>query len=507
MKRIYYPLIPNFSLSLVPFPIKPYTNTMNINEDRKEENLERWLTGSLLLAFLLNIKKVWIANVLVEGGLFNEYLDVSAYLFDGVFLLWLSYILLRHRILILSIYRKMFHVEQRIRSILFLIAGFILWQWLSVLQADQIPLAIRSILTMTEIGLFVLIQLILMFHVEQSLENDNVPRGTKDFLYPSLLKVMTYFALFNSIIVFIQISTQHSIGLHYLGESFLSVGNPGVATITIFGEKILRGYGLFTHPNIVAAFLGLTILSLLITDNVPRGTLKTSKLSNIRNKMFHVEHFIISVLSVALILTFSRTGILLTLLAGIFIVPRGTFLKQSIKVSLRLFHVEQGILALVIVALLIVGGFSSGKSFSERELSLVEYSELSHFQLIGNGAGSYGSQLYSQIESINEWSIQPIHNYFLLTYYELGIVGLFLMVLLLIKITVEGGNYTEKLFHMEQLGKNNRKTMFHVEHSRKYLAIVFFLAIFSLGDHFFYTIPQGQAIFWLGLLIAIKERG
>ena len=70
---------------------------MNINEDNKGENVEKWLTMSLLAAFLLNIKKVWVPNVLVEGGLFNEYLDVSIYLFDGLFVLWFGFILLRHK--------------------------------------------------------------------------------------------------------------------------------------------------------------------------------------------------------------------------------------------------------------------------------------------------------------------------------------------------------------------------------------------------------------------------
>lgn len=507
MKRIYYPLIPLFSQSLVPFPIKPYTTSMNINEDNKGENVEKWLTMSLLAAFLLNIKKVWVPNVLVEGGLFNEYLDVSIYLFDGLFVLWFGFILLRHKFVLLSIHRKMFHVEHRIKSISFLMGGYLFWQWVSVLQADQIALAVRNALTMTEIGFFVLIQLMQMFHVEQTLENASVPRGTNNTLYPSLIKVITYFALFNAFIVFIQISTQHSTGLHYLEESFLSIGNPGVATITIFGEKILRGYGLFTHPNILAAYLGFTILTLLISANVPRGTLFNTKRNNISNKTFHVEHIIISVLLVALILTFSRTGIFLTLLGSIFIVPRGTFLKKITKENVQLFHVEQWLLALVILVLVIIGGLSSGKSLSERELSLIEYSKLSHFQLIGSGAGSYGLQLYSKIGSINEWSIQPIHNYFLLTYYELGVVGLFLITLLLIKVAVERVAYPEQLFHVEQLQKNSHKLMFHVEHSKKYLVLMFFLGAFSLGDHFFYTIPQGQAIFWLGLLIAIRERG
>ena len=227
---------------------------MNRTKDSPGKNIEKWLTASLLVAFLLNTKKVLLPNVLIERGLFNEYLDISIYLFDGVFLLWFGYIIIRHRYLLLSIYRKMFHlayrqagVEHSLKSIVVLIAIFILWHWLSVIQAEHIPLAIRSALTMTEIGIFVLVQFIGMFHaclpvgkVEQSLANEDVPRGTRVGLYRSMLTVMTYFALFNSIIVFIQISTQHSIGLQYLGESFLQVGNPGIATITIFGEKIIR---------------------------------------------------------------------------------------------------------------------------------------------------------------------------------------------------------------------------------------------------------------------------
>ena len=492
---------------------------MNTSEDKKGESVEKWLTMSLLVAFLLNIKKVLIPNVLVEGSLFNEHLDLSVYLFDGVFLLWLGYIILKHEYLLLSIYKKMFHVEQSgnadqqrmfhvehtLKSITLLILAFILWQWLSVTQADQIPLAIRSALTMTEIGVFISIQLIRMFHVEQQVASNNVPRGTQDVLYRSIIKIMTYFALFNAFVVFIQVSTQHSIGLKYLGESFLRVGNPGIATINLFGEKILRGYGLFPHPNILAAFLGLTLLVLLIHQNVPRGTISSVETKNSSKTMFHVEHLVIGTLVMALMLTFSRTGILLTLLGSIFIVPRGTFPRFPLKKKIQLFHVEHWLMALAVILLVTLGGLTSLKSFSERELSLVEYSELSHFQLIGNGVASYGARLYSQIYSVNDWSIQPIHNYFLLTYYELGAIGLFLIIFLLVKVITEKKNDT--MFHVEQLEGNHEKEMFHVEHSKEYLAVVFFLIVFALGDHFFYTIPQGQAIFWLGILVALKERG
>jgi hypothetical protein len=62
---------------------------------------------------------------------------------------------------------------------------------------------------------------------------------------------------------------------------------------------------------------------------------------------------------------------------------------------------------------------------------------------------------------------------------------------------------------MEAIIKRRHSTMFHVEHRKarelkESLGIGIFLMVFALGDHFFYTIPQGQFIFWFGILVTLS---
>lgn len=457
------------------------------------DNWQKYLTGALVVAFLLNIHKVLIANALYPRQDFNEYLDVSIYLFDAVFFGWLLYLLIKHKNLILSNNRKMFHVEQSNRTPLVLIGVWIIWQWILTLQSQELALALRNALTMTEIAVFVLVQFFSVFHMEHKKINSIVPRGTRYFFNSWMIKVVTYFALFNTLVAFIQVSTQQSIGLSYLGESFLRVGNPGVATISIFGEKILRGYGLFVHPNILGAFLGLALLVVLFRHFVPRGTEKIVRISN-NSKMFHVEQLMIPILIFGLLLTFSRTAIILTFLGALLIVPRGTILKYLGIKKMNMFHVEHKIAIFLIVGLIFLLSQVSFKSLSERELSLFEYAQISQFTLIGNGLGSYGVKLYSQLESLNNWSIQPIHNFFLFTYYELGLGGLFIIILLFLTLFFGPRDKKNRLFHVEQIRK-------------EHLGVITFLTFFALSDHFFYSIPQGQIILWLGLLFISEERG
>lgn len=55
---------------------------------------------------------------------------------------------------------------------------------------------------------------------------------------------------------------------YYLGERFVTVGSPYVATGELFGELLLRAYGTFSHPNVLAGWLvvcWLIVLSLTHT--------------------------------------------------------------------------------------------------------------------------------------------------------------------------------------------------------------------------------------------------
>jgi hypothetical protein len=69
-------------------------------------------------------------------------------------------------------------------------------------------------------------------------------------------------AVLQSIVGILQFSHQESIGLQMLGEPILSSYVGGVSTIEIGGGRILRAYGTFPHPNILAGFLALGLVSL-----------------------------------------------------------------------------------------------------------------------------------------------------------------------------------------------------------------------------------------------------
>ncbi len=454
--------------------------------------LENSLLTGLFVSFFLNIHKVFLPSVL--GGVYNEYADVSLYLSDLIFVPLAIILILRYKINNLSIY-EICSTWNIVGKVVMAMLALLALSFLSLFYTDSLNISLRSFLTLFEIISFFIYILSNMFHVEHQSQNTevHVPRGTLLDQYIIILKNL---ALFNSFLVFIQFFLQHSIGLKWLGESSLVVGSSGIATISFFGEKILRGYGLFAHPNILAAFLSLTLIVIYL-KNVPRGTMNTKKCSTWNNehkKMFHVEHWQEILIFLALILTFSRTGIIVVVLFYLINVPRGTLMRvidnkcftpiyhQSVWNSqiLKMFHVEHLVL-LIIAALIFFGASLSTKSLSEREITLHEYAQISQTTFLGHGIGSYGLALYSQLESLNNsWSIQPVHNTFLIYYYELGLLGLFVFVIIFMF-----------MFHVEHL--DNRKAV---------VSIIVLPLLFSLSDHFYVTIPQGQMIFWTGVFFA-----
>jgi len=127
------------------------------------------------------------------------------------------------------------------------------------------------------------------------------------------------------------------------GESIIGPQIPGVAKITVDGEKIIRAYGTFPHPNILGGFLIFTLLitiylylghkkSILSSEldpmsptlssedidinisDVPYNNTNSSKSQGIEFSLFWIT--IIFVQTTALFFTFSRTawaGFLLSL--------------------------------------------------------------------------------------------------------------------------------------------------------------------------------------------------
>lgn len=63
-------------------------------------------------------------------------------------------------------------------------------------------------------------------------------------------------------IAILQYIQQKSLGLRIIGESVLERDLPGVAKILVDGEKVIRPYGTFGHPNVLGGFL---VFSLSVT--------------------------------------------------------------------------------------------------------------------------------------------------------------------------------------------------------------------------------------------------
>lgn len=73
---------------------------------------------------------------------------------------------------------------------------------------------------------------------------------------------LAVYGAIQSMIGFGQFVLQRDLGLAVFGESVLSPLNRDVARTFIEGGRLLRAYGTFPHPNILAAFLVLSLLSL-----------------------------------------------------------------------------------------------------------------------------------------------------------------------------------------------------------------------------------------------------
>lgn len=85
--------------------------------------------------------------------------------------------------------------------------------------------------------------------------------------YPKLLASLKIIALggfVQSIIAILQYANQVSVGLKILGESTIGKDLPGVAKMVVDGEKIIRPYGTFGHPNILGGFLVFSLISSLV---------------------------------------------------------------------------------------------------------------------------------------------------------------------------------------------------------------------------------------------------
>lgn len=273
--------------------------------------------------------------------------------------------------------------------------------------------------------------------------------------------------LLESFLSLMQYINQGSLdGIFYLlGERSFSAQTPGIANASLNGELILRPYGTFSHPNTLAGYLTLSMIFILSF----RKALNT--------------YFVFLVLtcgSFAVFLSLSRTAILgwLLFLFIFFLFTIFEKYKKS-KINPRVF-IHKKILALsflIILFFYFLNPFALQRFTSLRmtDESIVQRQYLINQSLemiiknpiLGVGINNFLNNLKVEPDNL---VIQPVHNIFLLTFSQTGIIGLAFLIFTFFKaLLISIGN----------------KNIFK-------LGIVFSLIFLGLFDHYFLTIQQGQ---------------
>ncbi|MFC1700797.1 O-antigen ligase family protein [Patescibacteria group bacterium] len=292
-----------------------------------------------------------------------------------------------------------------------------------------------------------------------------------------LVYIFIFSGLVQSCIAIRQYAIQSSLGFKYFAESPLSIEKTGVANFVVNSIKLIRPYGTFPHPNVLAAFLLISIF-LLYFVWMDKGH------SHIKKCLLLIAYF---TLLFALFVSFSRTSIFVFLLFSLiyFVINFWSGIKKKNKV---LFRKSIFILLLLSIFCLIFVCLSwpeassrfrispEQKSFSMRVFyNDTAFLTIANYPFIGLGIGNFVWEFKNMYDLLASWTHQPVHNIYLLIASETGLIGLVIF-----------------LFFIFLLFKSALKSKHLI-----FCLLLPAILIIGLFDHFFWTLQQGQLMLWM----------
>lgn len=303
----------------------------------------------------------------------------------------------------------------------------------------------------------------------------------KKFVSP-LTFLFGFSVIWISLLSLVQFARQGSLGLTFLGERTFNISTPGISQVSHQGLLMLRPYATFPHPNVLAAYLSLTLTFIL-------GYLLLSK-SEIRRKWFLGA--CLGLGYVALFLTFSRTSWLSTLLGSVALLTFAIF-RQTNR---RFAKPRKLVLPVFLGGCVFVLGVFLTPLFLERFLSIATsdshslvlraklaqaaVSMVAASPFVGVGPGNFliNLPLFWELSETIRW-LQPAHNLFLLVFAETGALG-FLA-------------FLSVMFFPLFLLLTSKPTGF------RFVMLILFsqTAFLAFFDHYFWTLQQGLFLFWL----------
>ncbi len=315
--------------------------------------------------------------------------------------------------------------------------------------------------------------------------------ATEKRIFERVLIGVIAFGIFESIIGLLQFARRESLGLGLLGESFLNPIASGVSKVAVSGAKVLRAYGTFPHPNVLSAFLLVSLFAVFyfwLRRPSPRAVFSSWRIMW-SDLILALPMFIIAL---GLALTFSRTAWAITIFISLALIIWGIASRIYLRQAVRL-----GILLLAIASLFYVGLGSlliprASLNRVEQSVELRSaYNRLGISLIKKNPMGvGLGNQVFYAVKAgeykklgLNQvWQWQPIHNLYLLMASEIGLGGLISFLL-----------FIGSLFCKS---KNSEAGILAMATARAILAS---LLLFGLFDHFSWTLWQGQLMLWFAI--------
>ena len=296
---------------------------------------------------------------------------------------------------------------------------------------------------------------------------------------------LSFGILYSSLLAIAQFIFQHSIGgpLWFLGERTFAPDTPGIAraslrqcvSASMCGE-VLRAYGTFPHPNVLGGFLAVTI-PLLVNLQIYKSTNL-----QINSKIFKILKWTtITLGSVALVLTFSRSAIVVGVVATALVIAR---MRNKTIIFFYLFF----------AIVLLISFFK----INPHEESVVVRQQLNNAAikiwqsspLVGVGLGNFLVVLPKALPSRTVYFLQPVHNIYLLLLSEVGVVGMgFFLWLLWIAIRNKG----------KVISKKGNFIAF------SYLLSLISYLFLGLVDHYPLSLQQGQLMLTVFLALFLTH--
>jgi hypothetical protein len=456
------------------------------------QNTEEILIILFLATFTLNIRKVFLMPYSFLNGTFNEYLTISIgwadilmttviiiyttkYIYSQFLNVFFTRITSNNNNKLLSIATSYNYVS---RETIILIL-FLAWMGLSITWSQYKPISLYRLITFLEIAYFAFIAI-------RKLKNQK-------WLNLAIIAILAN-GLLQSLLGIAQFIHNSSLGFRFLGESIIGPNIDGVAKFFFHGQKHIRAYGTFPHPNILAGFLlipifiiltGLFIRSIFartFNENVARETILGKMPSWLLIISLSVQIF-------GLTLTFSRSaffGFVLGLLLIGFALRKYISKKFLLSTLSFLILMTIGFGFLMYLNKNSISAFST-QSLTERTLyTNVARETISTQPFLGVGIGQFVLNEFIKYPSLEGWKYQPVHSVYLLIFSELGISGLILFMLLLVLI------FRCKI----RIKAVSKLTLTYIV----YYCIIYSFLFVSLFDHYFWDIKSGIIIFTLPII-------